>query len=142
MENELLSARELLLSGGYTCVLLRGSETYTSTARGVKPLLTLLDSGRELSGCVAADKVVGKATAYLYVLLGARAVHAQVISRPAIEVLDRYGITAQWETAVEAIQNRDKTGFCPMESAVRGIDEPQAALDAIRTALRRLQQNG
>lgn len=139
MPSELDKARELLLSGGYTCVLLRESSVYTSFARGVKPLLELLEGGGDWKGSCAADKVVGKATAYLYVLLDVTAVYAQVISAPAIGVLQKYGIPVQWNTQVEAIANRDKTGFCPMESAVREIDDPHAALEAVKNTLRRMQ---
>lgn len=141
MPIELAQARELLRTGGYTCVLLLDGRTHTSFARGVRPLLDLLDAGEDWHGAWAADKVVGKATAYLYVLLGAQAVYAQVISDPAIGVLEKYGVAAQWDTRVSAIANRDHTGFCPMESAVRGIDDPAAALDAVRATLRQLQQN-
>ena len=68
MEN----AKELLESGGYTCVITDGDRVLTSTLRGVKPLVQFLESGRDLTGFSAADKVVGRATAYLYVLLGVK----------------------------------------------------------------------
>lgn len=139
MSTELEIAREQLFSQGCTCVLVRGDVVRTSFERGVRPLLELLDGDGDWHGFSAADKVVGKATAYLYVLLGVSAVYAQVISRPAIAVFRQYGIPVQWETQVEAIANRDKTGFCPMESAVREIDDPHAALEAVRNTLRRLQ---
>ena len=74
---DLNRARALLTEGGYTCVLCRGEVFHTATHRGVKPLVDWLDSGLDLRGFSAADKVVGRATAFLYVLLGVRAVHAQ-----------------------------------------------------------------
>ena len=37
-------ARELLLSGGYTCVLCRGEDVHTSALRGVKPLVRWVES--------------------------------------------------------------------------------------------------
>ena len=80
-------AKALLTEGGYTVVLCRGEVTYTDTRRGVAPLLRLLDAATDVRGFVAADKVVGKAAAFLYLRLGVAAVHAGVISAPARDLL-------------------------------------------------------
>lgn len=140
MNNDLEHAIELLVTGQYTCVLCRSDTVHTSTSRGIRPLLELLDSGNSYQGYSAADKVVGKATAFLYILLGVQALHAQVISEIAIQVLQKYQIPASWDMVVPAIANRTKTGFCPMETAVREIDTPEEALAAVRAALLKLQQ--
>ena len=132
-------AKQLLAEGGYTCVICGGDTVYTSHERGVKPLLELLEQGAELKGFSAADRVVGKAAAFLYVLLGVSAVYAGVISEPAAGVFRRFGVQADWEEKVEAIFNRTNTGFCPMESAVWDIDEPEKAPDAIKKKLSALR---
>ncbi len=139
MTEDLTQAIALLDRGEYTCVLVKGDNIRTSTARGVRPLLDWLDAKADLTGFSAADKVVGKATAMLYCLLGVHRVYARVISRSALEVLERVGIGVQWETLVDHIQNRDKTNFCPMEQAVWTLDDPGAGLAAIRETLKRLQ---
>lgn len=140
MCNDLQKARQLLDAGDYTCVLHRSGVTHTSTHRGVAPLLHWLDEGTDLQGFSAADRVVGKATAYLYRLLGVKAVFARVMSRPAAQVLEQYGIPASWDTLVDAIENRQKNGPCPMEYATRNATTPEEALTAIRQALLELQQ--
>jgi hypothetical protein len=129
---DLKRAREILTEGGYTCVLCRDSAVYTATARGVKPLVDWLDSGLDLHGFSAADKVVGRATAFLYVLLGVRAVHALVMSTPAREALEANGIKALCDREVSGIINRRGDGPCPFEEAVLGINSPSEALKAIR----------
>lgn len=139
MQEDLNTAKELLVCLGYTCVLARGDEVRTSFHRGVRPLLDLLDSSEDLSGFCAADKVVGKATAFLYCLLGVRAVHAQVLSLPARQVLETYGIPCTWDRLVEGIRNRTDTGPCPMEQATGGCATPEEALTAIRSTLKNLQ---
>ena len=125
---DLTNARSLLDAGNYTCVICRGDSIYTATERGVKPLLNWLDVGLDLPGFSAADRVVGRATAFLYCLLGANAVYARVMSRPAAEVLEAHGMT-------EGIINRKRTGPCPFEAAVMNITDAQAALSAIRAKL-------
>ena len=129
---DLKRARALLNEGGYTCVLCRGDVFYTATHRGVRPLVDWLDSGLNLKGFSAADKVIGRATAFLYVLLGIRAVHALVMSSPAREVLEANGITALCDREVSGIINRRGDGPCPFEEAVLGITDPAQALKAIR----------
>ena len=129
---DLEQARRILESGEYTCVLCRGSQVYTATARGVKPLVDWLDSGLDLKGFSAADKVVGRATAFLYVLLGVRSVHARVMSEPAMEVLNANAISASCDRLVSGIINRRGDGPWPFENAVLGIEDPAAALCAIR----------
>lgn len=130
--DDLQTAIDMLTKGGYTCVLCRDGECMTATARGVRPLVDWLDSGRDFQGFSAADKVVGRATAFLYVLLGVRAVHALVMSTPAREVLEENGIAASWETETAGIINRRGDGPCPFETAVLHVTAPEEALTLIR----------
>ena len=130
---DLKKAKELLSGGSYTCVLCRGGEVHTATARGVRPLVDWLDSGLELRGFSAADKVVGRATAFLYVILGVTEVYAHVMSVPARQALEENGIAVSFGREVPGIINRRGDGPCPFEEAVLGITDPQEALTAIRS---------
>lgn len=82
--------------------------------------------------------MVGRATAYLYVLLRVREVYAQIISRSAAEVLRKYGIGVACEKTVPNIINRKGDGICPFEAAVMEIDDPDRAYDAIREKMREM----
>ena len=124
-------AREIFDSDNYTLVLCNEDEVITSSERGVAPLIELYRSGRDLSSFSAADKVVGRAAAFMYVLLGIKGVYAKCISRPAIEVLEKSGIELEYGECVERIASRDGKGLCPMESAVMGIDSASDAYEAI-----------
>lgn len=137
--NNLEKAKKLLLESEYTCVLCSDDDIMTSTKRGVAPLLQWLDEGKNLSGYTAADKVIGKGAAFLYVLLGIKEIYANVISRRALETLEKNNISVTYKTLAEAIRNRDNTGFCPIETAVSEITEPDAALAEIRKTINRLK---
>jgi hypothetical protein len=132
-------AQELLGRGPFTCVLCRGDVTLSSAERGVAPLLALLASERDLSGFSAADKVVGRAAAFLYVLMGVSAVFADTMSEGAQDVLLAHGIEASAAIRAEHIVNRTGTGPCPMEDAVHSIDDPEQALEAIKVRLAELR---
>lgn len=127
MQSNLEQAKTLLHKDNLTCVVLGGESTYTSTQRGIAPLMRWIAEDVDMRGYSAADKVVGKAAAYLYVLLGVAEVHALVISQPALLVLERYNIAVSYDTLVPAIRNRTDTGFCPMESAVLDIEDANEA---------------
>ncbi len=138
MNQDLIKAKKIFQESSATCVLCRGKSRVESDLRGVAPLLDLLDTGMDFSGYSACDKVVGKATAFLYCLLEVKAVYTPVISQPALEVLRSHSIEVQYDLTVPAILNRRKDGFCPMETATRNIAEPEAALTAIRATLEKL----
>lgn len=129
---DLNRAIETLSSGEYTCVLCKGEQIVTSQARGVKPLVSWYVSGRDFSGFCAADKVVGRATAFMYALLGVKAVYAGIVSRSALEVLAQAGIEARYGLAVPHIINRRGDGICPFEEAVLSIQDAPSAYLAIR----------
>ena len=135
---KLQQAKTQLATGKYTCVLCADETICTTTRRGVKPLVLWLEQGGVPRGFCAADKVVGKATAFLYCLLGAKAVYADVMSRSAKTVLETHGIQTQCAILTDYIENRTKTGICPFEEAVLGIEEPEQARLAIHKKMREL----
>lgn len=138
MKTNLEKAKELLKSDGYTCVLCKDNSLYTSYERGVKPLLQFLENGIDLNGFSAADKVVGKATAMLYVLANVKEVYAPVMSRGAVQVFHENKIDCFCDETVDAIINRKGDGFCPMETAVKDISSLDLALLAIKEKLKTL----
>ena len=131
-------ARNHLRAGGYTCVFRKGERELTDTRRGVLPLLELLKSGEDFGGYSVADKVVGKASALLYCLLNVKRVYAPIISRPALEVLERQGIACEYDQLVPGIRNRTGTGPCPMEAATANISDPKEAPEVLEKTLEAL----
>ena len=131
--------KEELRSRELTCLVIWETGRFESQKRGVAPLLELLQTQGSCKGGKAADKVVGRATAFLYKLLQIKTLHAGVISQGALEVLQQSSITVTYDTLVPGIRNRTDTGPCPMEAATIHIDDPQEALKAIRDTLKKLR---
>lgn len=131
-------AKNLLLSAGHTLVLCSGDVVITDKRRGVRPLLDFIEGQLDLRAFSAADKVVGKAAAYLYRILQIKHLYARVISQPALDLLLDAGISVEYDELVPAIRNRTNDGFCPMEQAVWNISDPAHALTAIYDTLSRL----
>lgn len=140
MTHDLTNARTLLDTGMYTCAVCREEISYTATDRGVKPLLNWVNNGLDLGGFSAADRVVGRATAFLYVLLGVKEVYANVMSKPAAEVLTAHGIYASFGILADSIINRKGDGPCPFEAAVMDVSDATEALAAIRRKMEQMQK--
>lgn len=131
-------AKQKLKNGEYTYVICKNEEIYTSIERGVKPLVKLLEKRINLEGFSAADKVIGKATAFLYILLGIKEVYANVISESALTILNEYKISIKYDKIVEYIVNRKKDGICPFEEAVLKTQDPQIAYQLIKRKINEL----
>lgn len=141
MTNDLEKAVGLLKEHGYTCVLLREERIYSSRLRGVRPLLELLDSPKNLNGFFAADKTVGLGAAHLYLLLGVSGVWARVISQSAKALLEAHGVSVWYDTLVPYIINRAGDGRCPIEEAVADCRSSAQALEKIRDTLKNLSKS-
>lgn len=108
---------------GHTLALCKAGEVVTSDLKGISPMLSLLGEGRDLSGFSAADLVVGKAAAMLFVKANVKAVFAKTLSIAGRDYLDQHGIPVTFEALTERIINREQTDVCPMERAVVDTDD-------------------
>ena len=140
MNSILLQAKDLLIKEKYTCVFTNGELTFSSTRRGVAPLLELIDSENDYRGYFAADKVVGAGAAYLYVILGVSEIWAHTVSQAALNVLEKHSVTCFYDNCVSHIVNRTGDGVCPMERAVENASSPEDALNKIKKALENLKK--
>lgn len=138
--SDLDSAKQILHGDPeVSCVLCKGDTVYKSEKRGIVPMMEYLDAGLDLHGFSAADRIVGRAAAMLFVLGGVREVYAEVMGEGALAVLKQHGILATYAKLTPYIINRSGEGPCPMEQAVCLIDDPAAAREAIRLTLQQLK---
>ena len=110
--------------------------------RGISDLMRLLNTSPDiLEGAMLADKVVGKAAAALMILGGIKAVYADTISEPALQLFASVapGIEVTYENKVEYIINRTKTGWCPMELACKEAQTSEECLEKIKAKLAELK---
>ena len=124
---DLEKAREIYSSGEFTCVLVKGDNIITSAENGIKPLLKFIADSEDYSGFSAADKIVGKAAAFLYAKLGVSAVYAEVLSADGKRILETNGITCEYASLTEQIINRKGDGLCPMELTVKNTEDTETA---------------
>lgn len=124
-------AKELLSQ--VNCVVIKDGREYLGTKKGVSPLLEFIDSGVDLRGGIAADRIVGKAAALLYVKMGVSFVYAKVMGRSAMRVFDNAKIEYEYGEMTDFIKGRN--GVCPMEAAVADTDDPDLAVEKLTRAV-------
>ncbi len=106
----------LLHEGGYSCVIRNGKELRTFTKRGVADLYELHTAAPDfLANSSVADKVIGKGAAALMLKGGVSNVYADVISQPALDLLQGANVNVEYTEVVEHIINRAGTDMCPVE---------------------------
>lgn len=124
-----------------SCVVRNGDRIRLFRERGVRDLYRLLKEEPDLlRGAFIADKVVGKGAAALIILGGASELFADVVSHPALELLNRYGIKVSYTLAVPHIINRTRTDRCPLETRCLDLYSPEECLVQIEDFMQTLQR--
>ena len=95
-----------------------------------------------LRGAFVADKVVGKAAAALLALGGVEEVFADVISRPALDLLEKNAVGAGYRLCVPHIVNRTQTGRCPLETRCDGLQTPEECLAQVTDFIETMKREG
>lgn len=122
---------DILHKGGYSCVMKNREEVRTFTQRGVADLYDLYQADSAfMKGAAIADKVIGK---------GAKTVYADIISTPALALLCEAGIETTFAQEVPHIINRDKTGWCPLETACMELNTVEEMYPVIQNFISRIR---
>lgn len=127
----------MLHEGGYSCVIAHATEIRTFAQRGVADLYDLLHHDAPfLEEALVADKVVGKAAAALMISGRIKRLHTDVISKPALSLLQEAGIEVQAGRIVPFIENRTRTDWCPLEKICYPLRPVNEILRAIEEFIR------
>ncbi len=131
---------KILKENNYTCVVSNGDKLYTSSLKGISPMLDFISEGIDLKGFSVADTIVGKAAAMLFAYAGIVEVYGEVMSTAAVEIFQKYGIKYTYSTLTEKIINRKGDGICPMEETVKDVEDLETAFKLVldkRNSLRK-----
>ncbi|MBR2283018.1 MAG: DUF1893 domain-containing protein [Ruminococcus sp.] len=126
---------------GHSICLCRDGSVIVDDGRGISPMIRFIAEGRDLTGYSAADLIVGKAAAMLFVKTGICKAYGKVMSAAARDHLEKHGIACEWETLTPQIINRAGTGMCPMEQTVADINDTEAGYKALCRKLAEMQSN-
>lgn len=74
------------------------------------------------------------------VLGGVEAIFADVVSRPALELLAGAGIAVEYTVVVPNIVNRAGTGICPVEQLCAGAESAAECLPLIEGFIHKMKE--
>ncbi|MDE6559897.1 MAG: DUF1893 domain-containing protein [Muribaculaceae bacterium] len=124
---------ELLHDNKCSCVIYNQGNVTLCHERGVKDLFRILKTDPDLlNNAMIADKVIGKGAAVLLMLGGVKTVYADVISRPALELLSTAAVSVDYGECVPNIINRAGTGICPVEKLCMDCKTAEECLPLIK----------
>ncbi len=124
---------------GHSICLCKNGEYFTDDSKGISPMMKFIAEKKDLSGYSAADIIVGKAAAILFVKAGIVSVYGEVMSEAAKLFLEEHGISYSYETLTKKIINRSGTDICPMEKTVTNISDTEKGYIALKEKLAELK---
>jgi len=128
LQNAVLRMKNEQLS----CLAEIGDTEYTSTLKGIAPLLKPLRENPEFfKDAIVVDRVIGKSAAFLLIKGQIKSIHALIISQHALDLLDKHQIPVTYDKLVPYIINNTQTGMCPMEASVLEVDDPEVAFTTL-----------
>lgn len=123
-----------------SCVIANGTDIRIFRQRGVADLYYLLTHEPQfMRGACIVDKVIGKAAASLLIKGGIGQVYADTISTPALSLLKEHAVPVTYGTETHHIENRTKTGWCPLEQLCYNEQSIDRMFDAISQFIEKMQ---
>lgn len=107
----------------HALALCKDGEIVTSDKRGVSALVGFIDDNMKFDGYSAADIIVGKAAAMMFVKLGVGVLYAGTLSRAGAEYLKKNNVEFSYGEMCDRIINRAGTDICPMEKAAADTED-------------------
>ena len=117
VDKHLERVKDTLTQGEYTIAVENNGKIYTSDKNGIAPLLDFLKNPEILRGAAAADKVNGKAAAYMFLKGGLRELYAQLLSEPAKELLESRNVPVTMGSWCRTLKIAHRTECAPWSRA-------------------------
>lgn len=132
------TAKDLLKKEDYALVVVKDGEIlFTCKDRGIKPMYRLVKEMKDkVKDASIADRVIGRGAALLSQHLKVKEVYANLMSKSAVEVLEREDIEYSFLEICDSIKNRDQSGLCPIETISLNQTDPIIFIDEVERFLK------
>ena len=140
-----LEKAKSMLADDCNLAVVKGGSVSRFSESGIKALLGIAESNKELlDGASVADKIVGRAAAFVMISCSVKEVYAGVMSKGAAALFEMHGVPCSCAVLTDRIINRAGTDICPMERAVLSVPDnaPDEAVAAFRSAFANMRSGG
>lgn len=124
-------------------IVKNGNTVFETRSPGISGFLLVIENvGTELVDASAADRIVGRAAAFLCAYAEIASVFAATISAEGLEVLRKREIHCEYKHLVPHILNSTQTAVCPFEELTSGLTDPKEAFLKLKGEVNRLRPKG
>jgi hypothetical protein len=115
-------------------VVKNGKVIFETESHGIKGFLEAVKLfDKELAGSSVADRIVGRAIAFLCVCFQVSAVFAVTMSMEGVRIVEDHNIFYQSEKCVPTILNQKRNDICPFEKLALTFATPEETYRKLRT---------
>lgn len=135
-------AIELLHNERLTLAIVKdGKVVFSSKDKGIKPLYKAITEFKaDLEGSSVADRVTGRAAAMICAHGGIKYLKTGLISDNGINVLKSTNIIYEYDERAPFIENRDRSGMCPIEKLSLKAENIEELLSRISNFLENINK--
>ena len=127
--NDLKIAKNWLEKNDLSLVIVKNGKLVFETKE--KKILGFIDAiekiGDNMNGSSIADKVVGKAVAFLCIYKKANSVYAKILSEKAKHLFEQWNIIFEYDSLVQEILDTNQNNVCPFELKAKNLNSPKKA---------------
>ncbi len=132
---DLEKAKEIFYSEDYSFVLVKNEDIISSSQKGIRQIVELIESKKDFTDYSMCDRITGRAAAFLYVIMGVKAVHSVKMTKLATNILDRAEIKFSADEYIEKVLDSELKNTDRFENAVIHSGSAITALEDIKKEL-------
>ncbi len=135
--------RELSQNNLNLVIVKKGTIVFKTRSPGIGGFLLAIENvGTKLVDASAADRIVGRAAAFLCTYVKIASVFAVTMSAEGLEVLRKNEIHYEYKQLVPHILNSAQTTSCPFEELTSGLTDPEEAYLKLKSEVGYLKSKG
>ncbi len=116
-------AKRTLLEKDCSLVVIKDEVIYEYYNERIIDLKNIINKNPQLlEGAIIADKIIGKVAGCLMIKSGVKEIYTKSVSKLIVNQFEKNNIIIHYDEIVPYIENKDKTGMCPMEDKYMKID--------------------
>jgi hypothetical protein len=124
-------------------IVKNGTIVFETRSPGIGGFLLAIENvGTELVDSSVADRIVGRAAAFLCTYAEIASVFAVTMSTEGLEVLRKNEIHYEYKQLVPHILNSAQTAICPFEELTSGLMDPKEAYLKLKNEVGYLKSEG